>query len=115
VSTVQKEIRLEDYTPSPFLIPETRLNVLVKSDYVEIQSELKIIRNRKINHSGPLTLNGSGLNLKSISKNDKQLDPSEFEITENDLTIFNPDNDFTLTTVVTIDPEKNSQLSGLYA
>jgi aminopeptidase N len=115
VSTVQKEIRLEDYTPSPFLIPETRLNVVVKSEHVEIQSELKIIRNRKINHSGPLTLNGSGLNLKSISKNDKQLDPSEFEITENDLTIFNPDNDFTLTTVVTIDPEKNSQLSGLYA
>lgn len=109
-------IRLTDYQPPAFLIPEVRLDFELLEACTEVRAQLTLQRNP----AGPggdaaLELQGDGLSLVSVALDGRTLTPGEFEASGDRLRIFNVPESFTLETVVRIQPESNTQLMGLYA
>lgn len=106
---------LKDYRPSDFLIDDVNLFVELHENVARVKSLLTIRRNPLISdrHSS-LVLDGEELNLESIILAGNPLSKKEYEITETQLIIANVPDQFTLETVVSIHPEKNTRLSGLY-
>lgn len=106
-------IRLADYTPWPFALPEIALDVDLRSDQVVVTSRLSL---EPLSTNVPLILRGVELTLDGLAVDGEPLDPSTW-IQEGDrLTVTGlPDRPFVLTTRCSIDPFNNTSLEGLYA
>ena len=53
--------KLEDYRPSNFLIPKTKLSFRLDPDRTTVVSELTVERNAETSDGTPLVLDGDGL------------------------------------------------------
>ncbi|MFW0089178.1 MAG: aminopeptidase N [Coxiella endosymbiont of Haemaphysalis japonica] len=107
-------IYLKDYHPPLFLIDTVHMHIDLHEEETHVKTILSLHRNSKIKTSAPLILNGEAMALKRIALNGQVLSPADFEINSSSLTIsFVPD-EFILETEVTIKPQENTQLSGLY-
>ena len=107
-------IYLKDYRPPSFLIDTVHMHIDLHEEETHVKTVLSLQRNSKIKTSAPLILNGEAMALKRIALNGQVLSPADFEINSSSLTIsFVPD-EFILETEVTIKPQENTQLSGLY-
>ncbi len=105
---------LKDYAPPAWLIDTVDLHVAIFEGHAEVRTRLAYRRNPAA-LAGPLVLNGEALELVSLTLDGVQLDPTHFTYADDLLTIAAPLPDsFQLETVVRIDPDKNTQLSGLY-
>lgn len=112
---VAKAIQLQDYQPSDFLIDETLLNFQLTEVATTVNARLKMRRNPLGNPDAALVLDGNELNTRSVSLNGKPLKASEYEIQGNTLRILVllPEQ-FELESIVTIRPQLNTALEGLY-
>lgn len=107
--------RLSDYKIPDYLIDKVDLVFNLGEEVTDVTSTLTI-------HANPacqalpshLVLVGEALTLISVSLNQKKLVPSQFHVTDSELTIFNVPPSFTLTIHTQIKPQENTALSGLY-
>ena len=105
---------LKDYTPPAWWIESVDLHVAIFDGYAEVKSRLACRRNPAA-RSDALVLNGEALELKRITLDGATLDPARYVYADDLLTIAAPLSDAcVLETVVRIDPDRNTRLSGLY-
>lgn len=111
-----RTIFLKDYKPSPFTIDTIHLTVDIHAALTTITSELKILKRpelqgQKLN----LELNGENMKLVSLKFNNKEMASHQYQVSPEKLVLLNVESDeFTLVTVVEIDPAQNKALEGFY-
>ena len=108
-SVARKEIHLKDYQPSAFVIEQVALEFDLHPEKTRVTSQLTITRRDK--NSVDLFLNGEQLKLISVSLNEK---PAKFLEEEGGLRIFNVPDEFSLEIITEINPQANTELTGLY-
>ena len=114
--TAPHTIYLKDYAPSAFLIPTVELDVEIFDDHARVTSRLTVRRNpAALSATAPLVLDGQELLLESAALNGRVLEPREYAVGAERLTIHDVPEQFVLETVSRIDPKANTRLSGLYA
>ncbi len=107
-------IYLKDYTAPAWLIDSVDLHVAIHDGYAEVRAKLACRRNPQ-GAGGDLVLDGEELTLQEVGLDGTALAPSRYTVGEETLTIHGPLPDaFMLETLVRIEPDKNTQLSGLY-
>ena len=111
-------IYLKDYTPPAWLVDTVDLHVAIHDGHAEVRARLSCRRNPQ-GAGGALVLNGEELALRAVGLDDIALTPSRYALADNTLTIFGADSvplpdAFMLETVVRIEPDRNTRLSGLY-
>ena len=105
---------LKDYAPPAWLIDTVDLHVAIFDGHTEVRSRLACRRN-PAQTDGALVLNGEELELVGVTLDGAALDPARYTYADDLLTIAGPLPDAcALETVVRIDPDHNTQLSGLY-
>lgn len=105
-------IYLKDYQPHPYKIENVGLTFELNPSATQVKSELKISAR---DFSGePLRLVGEGLQLNSIAIDGEVLSEVDYEVDESGIIISKTFAEFTLVTEVTIAPDQNSALEGLY-
>ena len=109
---IPQPIRLADYKPPAFLIDEIALDFTLEPTATRVKARLEVRRNP--GQDGPLVLDGVRLKLISIALDGQALSPSDYELTDEHLTLKASPETFTLETEVEIDPEGNTALEGLY-
>lgn len=111
-----RPIYLKDYTPPRYLITETALDVALNPSETRVKSRLSMHRNpASTSTERVLRLDGELQTLIRVVLDGKELDPSQYSITDKDLTIqYVPAQPFTLEIETVCDPEANKALSGLY-
>jgi aminopeptidase N len=107
--------KLEDYRPSDWLIPETRLTFRLAGKETTVLAELAIERSSN-GRAIPLVLDGDGLTLKRIEIDGRAAEASEYEATPDRLTLKRPPagKRFRLMLETALDPAANLALMGLY-
>ncbi|MGD9913601.1 MAG: aminopeptidase N [Rhizobiaceae bacterium] len=109
--------KLEDYRPSDYLIPETKLVFRLAEKATIVVAELTIERrDSNLRSIPPLVLDGDGLVLKRIAIDGQPLAAGAYEATPARLTVAKPPHArrFRLTLETEIDPSSNLALMGLY-
>ncbi len=111
-------IYLSDYTPPAWLVDTVDLHVAIHQGHAEVRARLACRRNPQ-GAGGTLVLNGEALALQAISLDGDALDPARYVVADDTLSIMGEDDGllpdiFVLETVVRIEPDNNTQLSGLY-
>ena len=105
-----KTIYRHDYQPYPFTVLSLDLNIDLYEDHALVTSHIAFKRDQP----GDLCLNGDGLELMSVQLNHTTLAKDAFQLIDGDLIIPSCPDEFTLTTMVRIQPQLNTALSGLY-
>jgi aminopeptidase N len=108
-------IHLKDYRPPAFLIDTVELDFDLHPDGTRVEAAL--VGRRNPDHddpNAPLVLDGDELKLTSLMLNGEAPDDSDFELTDEALTIFNMPDEFTLAIGTEIAPASNTKLEGLY-
>ena len=117
-TTTPHTIYLKDYVPPAWLIDSIDLHVAIHDGYAEVRGTLACRRNP----AGPgddLVLDGEELALQALAIGGTTLTPASYTFDDDTLTIRDingaalPDS-FVLETRVRIEPDRNTQLSGLY-
>ncbi len=107
-------VRLSDYTPPAYLVDHVDLTFDLHPTATRVTSQLKM-RPNPDGTGGPIRLDGEALRLVSVSRDGAPLTEADYSLSETDLILHDAaDGPFALDIVVTIDPEANTQLSGLY-
>lgn len=103
-------VYLKDYTPPAFWIDTVDLDFDIAAGSTTVTATLALRRNPAC-PGQPLVLDGEELDTLSVTVNGKNWPKSE---TPTSLTLADLPDTCTLQTVVRIDPDKNTRLSGLY-
>jgi len=115
MSTQSPLFRLEDYRPTPYIIPATHLTFQLYDGNACVKARLDIERREGVPAGQPLILDGDELALVSIKINGADIDRGSYAVTAQKLEIFTPPSaPFTLEIVTQIQPEQNKKLMGLY-
>ncbi|NDA46511.1 MAG: aminopeptidase N [Alphaproteobacteria bacterium] len=110
-----KAIRLSDYRPSDYLIDRVELDFHLHKTETRLTSRLFLRPNPAGLNSAPLSLDGDGLHLLSITLDDRPLTGEDYFQTPNQLILHQPpQRPFMLEIVTQINPSTNTQLMGLY-
>ena len=110
---IASTVHLKDYTPPPWLIDTVHLDVDIGTEGTLVRATLSCERNPAAAHS-PMILDGEDLETLSVSVDGKLLSTEAYSVSENQLILNTLPERFTLETRVRIQPDKNTQLSGLY-
>lgn len=107
---------LEDYKPTDFLIPETRLDFALHPERTIVKSTLKIERREGVATDAPLVLDGDELKLVDIRIDGAALGDNAYVATADRLEIrgLPESGTFMLEITTQINPTTNRQLTGLY-
>jgi aminopeptidase N len=108
--------RLEDYRPTDYLIPRTRLTFRLSPERTRVVAELNIERREGIAEDAPLVLDGDGLGFVALAIDDEAADISSYETTPDRLTLSKlpRSKTFRLTVETEIAPAANLALMGLF-
>ena len=109
---IPRPTRLADYRPPAFLVDEIALDFRLDAKATRVKSRLVVRRNG--DHAEPLKLDGERLGPISVTMDGRILEPSEYTIHQEGLTVPGALDAFVLETEVEIDPEANKALDGLY-
>lgn len=107
------KVYLKDYKKPDFEIAEVNLTFNLGDEFTTVENEMTIVRGSK-DENKPLVLNGEDLILQSVYLDDQLLSHYDYELTSNDLTIKRVPGRFILKVVTQIQPQLNTQFSGLY-
>jgi aminopeptidase N len=108
-------VRLEDYRPSSFLIDKVSLTITLHPATTKIQSLLHIRPNPVTEIVNTLTLDGDDTQFVSLRINGVTPNQDAFTVSPQTLTVHRvPEGAFTLAIETQVNPEGNTQLSGLY-
>jgi aminopeptidase N len=108
-----KTIYRQDYTPPEFFIDEIHLTFRLDAKKTEVIARSSLRRNKDI-QSSSLRLDGENLFLKSIKLNDRLLLEDRYRLSKDILEIEEVPDSFSLEIVTEINPDENTELSGLY-
>jgi len=103
-------VYLKDYTPPAYLVDTVDLDFDIAVGGTTVRATLAMRRNPAV-AAQPLVLDGDELETLSVAVDGKNV---PYSATADTLTIADLPDAFTLHTVVRIDPDKNTRLSGLY-
>jgi len=108
--------KLEDYRPSDWLIPETRLTFRLAGKETTVRAELTIERRDSQNRAIPLVLDGDSLALQRIEIDGRPVRAGDYEAAPDRLTLRKPPaaKRFQLALETALDPAANLALMGLY-
>ncbi|MBL7249424.1 aminopeptidase N [Alloalcanivorax sp. C16-2] len=108
--------RLADYQPPAWLVPDTSLDVDLRDGHALVTARLTLRRNpARDDQPADLVLDGENLDLRALTLDDRELKPGDdYRLDGPKLVIPGAPDAFTLTSVVRIEPEKNTALEGLY-
>ena len=110
-----KTIYLKDYKPPKYLVDKIDLNIELYEDLSIVRAIMKFRKNPNSNeNSEELILNGEKLKLKYIFLDDKKLNKNQYYTNNYQLIIHKVPEEFVLKTVISIQPQKNTELEGLY-
>jgi len=109
-----KTIRLSDYTPPDFLVDSVDLEFDLAENATIVRSRLKLRRNALRPTGLPLVLDGQHMALVSAAIDGKALQPHDYRVDADHLTVATAPDAFTLEIVTRIDPAANTALEGLY-
>ena len=110
-----KAIYLKDYKPPNFLIDKVDLQIDLFEELTKVKAIMKFRCNPDLEEkSKTLTLSGQNIELKSVFLDEFELNQNQYKIDDSQLIIFNVPEKFILTTEVSIKPQKNTELEGLY-
>ena len=109
-------VRLSDYKPFPFVVPNVALDVVVQERLVQVTCRMNLEPQLQAGASQPLVLRGVDLELIEIRLDDQSLSPSDYSCDADGLVVHHPPaQPFCLTTICRLDPFANASLEGLYA
>ena len=107
--------RLSDYEPPAYLVDSVELTFELFEDRTEVSAySVFHARDEQATSPRPLRLDGVDLELQAVVLDGRALDPSEYRVDAEGLTIARVPQQFTLEVVTLIHPEKNTALEGLY-
>jgi len=108
-------IYLKDYQAPEYLIDETHLTFELFEDHTLVHAQL-VMRRNPARGAGlpPLELDGQQLELLRAALDDQELQPGDYQLDADSLTLQPKAERFTLDTSVKIHPESNTALEGLY-
>ena len=108
--------KLEDYRPSDYLIPQTRLTFRLSPEATTVVAELTVERRTGITNVTPLVLDGDELTLQRIEVDGQLLPASAYVASPDRLVLNSPPATarFKLLIETRIDPAHNEALMGLY-
>jgi len=112
-----KTVYLKDYQPPAFLIDETHLTVKLFEDKALVHVRLALRRNVDAGddkQSQALVLDGSDMELISVSLDGQVLEPDAYTVTETTLEIPDVPDQFILECETLTKPQENTSLEGLY-
>lgn len=109
-SSKPQRIYLKDYSPPDFQIHQVDLYFNLDETATQVRCTQKISQLR----AAPLVLNGENLTLLSVKLNGRTLTDTEYSVDNHSLSLSDPPTDFTLETLVQINPQENKSCSGLY-
>jgi aminopeptidase N len=104
-------VHLKDYTPPAFFVDTVDLEFAIEAGGTTVSATLALRRNPAVAPGQPLVLDGDDLATLSVAVDGEKV---PFSVTPNTLTLGDVPDTFTLHTVVRIDPDANTALSGLY-
>ncbi len=111
----EQTIYLKDYAPTPYAIEKVELDVRIVPDTARVRALLTLVPRPDTRPGTPLVLDGEELKLHSIAIDGLPLALTAYAETAEGLTVHEPPlRRFVLETEVTIEPEKNTKLMGLY-
>ncbi|MBZ2188075.1 aminopeptidase N [Alcanivorax sp. JB21] len=111
----QSAIRLADYRPPAFLVDQVTLDVDLRETGTRVSASLTLRRNPAPEaEQGDCVLDGVALTPERIAVNGEQLADDRWHYDGRHLTLRALPDQCTLDTVVTIAPETNTALEGLY-
>ena len=110
MSSSVNKIYLKDYTPPSFAVDSVHLNIKLFEDHATVDSVLNMSRQ----HQGDLVLFGQNMSLTAISINDQPLQSSEYQLDDTQLVIANAPDTAVVKISVRHQPQKNTELEGLY-
>ncbi len=111
-------IYLKDYTPPAWLVDTLDLHVAVHEGHAKVRARLAC-RCNPGGAGGALVLNGEALTLREIRLDGLEITSDRYSLNDDKLVLFGADSTalpatFLLETVVNIEPDGNTQLSGLF-
>ncbi len=115
-----RPIKLKDYTPPAYVIDQVNLDFSLHPTATRVKSRLKMRPNPKAGKGKrakgePLHLDGEQLKLIEVKLDNRLLGPDDYVVSDMGLAIVDvPDRDFTLDVVTEVNPDKNTELQGLY-
>ncbi|SHL66103.1 aminopeptidase N [Roseibium suaedae] len=108
-------IHLEDYQPAPYHIDTVDLDIHLAPTATQVKATLAIRRRDGVAPGTPLWLNGDETAFTGLAVNGQGLEESAYTANERELVIHTPPAEpFTLEVRTWVNPEANTQLSGLY-
>src|SRR5579883_2779671 len=108
-----RETRLADYRPPAYLAETVALEFDLHETATRVCSRIAFRRN-PAGEGGPLFLNGAGQPLERIALDGEALGSNRYALDAEGLTIPEVPERFTLQLETTINPQANTELSGLY-
>lgn len=110
-----RTIYLADYKPPAFLVDAVDLDVDIHPGATVVRSRLAMRRNPAHDDAnGECFLNGEHLRLDELAVDGVALESAAYRLDETGLVIPQVPDSFVLSTTVTIEPENNTALEGLY-
>jgi aminopeptidase N len=109
-----RETRLADYRPPAFLAETVALDFDLHETATKVRARIAFRRNPDADPGAPLFLNGADQPLDSIALDGEPLGANRYVLDRDGLTIPDAPDRFTLETETTINPQENTELSGLY-
>ncbi len=109
-------IRLKNYKIADYIIPHIDLVFKLDANTTIVRSVLEVERSRGVKARTPLCLDGDELSLNWVKMDGVKLEENAFRATPQLLEIFSPPSSkkFSIEIEVTINPETNTQLMGLF-
>lgn len=114
--TAPKAIHLSDYAPPAWLIDTVELAIDLREDVTTVTSRLAVRRNpaRATEGPAPLVLDGEAMELVSVTVDNRLLQPADYAVTAESLTLPRLPEAATVEIVTRIKPQENTALQGLY-
>ncbi|MDB5801677.1 MAG: aminopeptidase [Rhodocyclales bacterium] len=106
-------IYLKDYAPPAYLVDTVDLDISINEGFARVSARLAMRRN-PAGTGGALLLDGEELQLEALRIDSRALTTSEYAYAGDKLSIASVPESFILESVVRIEPDRNTQLSGLY-
>ena len=109
-----KAINLKDYTQPYYWIDTVDLVFELGEEITRVHSRMTLRKNRGFPGGYPLVLNGEHVELGALKLDGVELAASDYDVTEDALTIHRVPDDFELEIETIIKPQENTALEGLY-
>ena len=107
-------VRRQDYLPFPFSILKVSLEFELQAELTSVRAEMTVVRRANAPLPADLVLDGQTLTLVSLHLNGALLNPAQYTLTDETLTIHDMPDHATLLIASTCSPATNTSMAGLY-